>query len=48
MRMREVDGEEHDSRTVQVSRHTEDEDVIKLANYLIDLVERHKKVSPAF
>jgi hypothetical protein len=48
MRLREVDGEEHDSRTVQVSRHTEDEDVIKLANYLIDLVERHKKVSPAF
>ena len=48
MRMREVDGEEHDSRTVHVSRRTEDEDVIALANYLIDLVEKHKKVSPAF
>ena len=49
MRMREVeDGGEHDSRVVQVSRHTEDEDVLALANYLIDLVEKHKKVSPAF
>lgn len=49
MRMREVDDDgEHDSKMVQVSRHTEDEDVIALANYLIDLVEKHKKVSPAF
>jgi hypothetical protein len=49
MRMREVeDGGEHDQRVVQVSRHTEDEDVLALANYLIDLVEKHKKVSPAF
>jgi hypothetical protein len=49
MRMREVDDDgEHDSKMVQVSRRTEDEDVIGLANYLIDLVEKHKKVSPAF
>lgn len=49
LRMREVDDDgEHDSKMVQVSRHTEDEDVIALANYLIDLVEKHKKVSPAF
>ena len=49
MRMREPDeGGRHDSRSVQVSRHTEDEDVIALANALIDLVEKHKKVSPAF
>jgi hypothetical protein len=49
MRMREVDDSgDHDARTVQVSRHTEDEDVLALANYLIDLVEKHKKVSPAF
>ena len=49
MRMREVDDDgEHDSRLVLVSRRTEDEDVIALANYLIDLVEKHKKVSPAF
>lgn len=49
LRMREVDdGGEHDSRVVQVSRRTEDEDIIALANYLIDLVEKHKNVSPAF
>jgi hypothetical protein len=49
LRMREPgDGGRHDSRSVQVSRHTEDEDVIALANALIDLVEKHKKVSPAF
>ncbi len=49
MRMREpTDEGEHDARTVNVSRRTEDEDVIALANYFIDLVERHKKVSPAF
>lgn len=50
MRLREPgdDGEAHDARTVHVSRRTEDEDVIALANALIDLVEKHKKVSPAF
>lgn len=48
MRMREVDEGEHEARTVHVSRRTDDDDVIALANYLIDLVEKHKKVSPAF
>ena len=49
MRLREPgDDGPHDARTVQVSRHTEDEDVIALANAFIDLVEKHKKVSPAF
>jgi len=49
LRLREPSDEgEHAARSVQVSRHTEDEDVIALANALIDLVERHKHVSPAF
>jgi len=49
LRLREpTDEREHDARSVQVSRHTDDEDVIALANLLIDLVEKHKKVSPAF
>lgn len=49
MRLREPDADgAHDTRSVQVSRHTEDEDVLALANAFIDLVEKHKKVSPAF
>ncbi len=49
MRLREpTDEGEHDARTVNVSRRTQDDDVIALANYLIDLVEKHKQVSPAF
>lgn len=49
LRLREPDDDgRHDSRSVQVSRRTEDEDVLALANALIDLVEKHKKVSPAF
>jgi hypothetical protein len=49
LRLREPgDDGPHESRSVQVSRRTEDEDVLALANALIDLVEKHKKVSPAF
>lgn len=49
LRLREpTDDGEHDARTVQVSRRTEDDDVLALADALIDLVEKHKKVSPAF
>ncbi len=49
MRLREPSDEgAHDARSVNVSRHTEDEDVIALANFLIELVEKHKRVSPAF
>ncbi len=38
----------HQTHTVNVSRRTDDDDVIALANAFIDLVEKHKKVSPAF
>lgn len=48
MRLREpVDGEEHELTTVYDSRETDDEDVISLANYLIDLISRHHKIEPA-
>jgi hypothetical protein len=49
LRLREpTDMGSHDARAVSVSRRTRDEDVLALANYLIDLVEKHKKVTPAF
>jgi hypothetical protein len=48
MRLREpVEDEEHELVTVYDSRETEDEDVIALASYLIDLIARHHKVEPA-
>lgn len=49
LRLREPDGEGgHDLITAQVSRRTKDQDVIDLANYLIDLVARHKHVEAQF
>ncbi len=50
MRLREPseDGSDHDLRSVQVSRRTKDQDVIDLANYLIDLVMKHKGVEAQF
>jgi len=49
MRLREADDEgAHDLISVQVSRRTKDQDVIDLANYLIDLVAKHKHVEAQF
>lgn len=51
LRLREPEGEDridHDIIGVYVPRDTEDEDVIDLATYLIDLVEKHHGVAPAF
>jgi hypothetical protein len=38
----------HDLIASYVSRDTDDDDVIDLANYLIDLVQAHDGVEPAF
>ena len=38
----------HDLETVFVSRDTDDQDVIDLADYLATLVENHKNERPAF
>lgn len=49
LRLREADDDGgHGLTSVQVSRHTEDQDVIDLANYLIDLVAKHKGVEAQF
>jgi hypothetical protein len=51
LRLREPTGEErndHEIIGVHVPRDTEDDDVIDLAGYLIDLVERPHDVAPAF
>ena len=49
MHLREVTrGTAHDLETVFVSRDTDDEDVIDLADYLATLVEHYKKERPAF
>jgi hypothetical protein len=51
LRLREPEGEEridHDIVGIYVPRDTEDEDVIDLATYLVDLVEKHHGVAPAF
>lgn len=50
LRLREPveDGSDHELRSVMVSRRTKDQDVIDLANYLIDLVARHKGVEAQF
>ena len=49
LRLRETDDDGgHGLTSVQVSRHTEDQDVIDLANYLIDLVAKHKGVEAQF
>jgi hypothetical protein len=49
LRLREpTDDGEHEIMTSYVSRETDDEDVIDLASYLIDLIARHHKgVEPA-
>jgi hypothetical protein len=51
LRLREPEGEdrlEHDLIGTYVDRDTDDEDVIDLAAYLIDLIEKHHDVAPAF
>ncbi|MEZ4403124.1 MAG: hypothetical protein R3B06_24080 [Kofleriaceae bacterium] len=48
LRLREPDGGGHDLTSVQVSRHTDDQEVIDLANLLIDLVAKHKGVEAQF
>jgi hypothetical protein len=49
LHLRTVDDEgEHDLHTVLVSRHTDDPDVLDLADYLATLVEQHKQERPAF
>ena len=49
LRLREPGGEEgHDIFTVFVSRATEDEDVIELAEYLRDLIKKYHKEKPNF
>jgi hypothetical protein len=51
LRLREPEGEDrldHDLLGTYVDRDTDDEDVIDLAAYLIDLVEKHHDVAPAF
>lgn len=50
LRLREPGGEEgHDIFTVFVSRTTEDEDIVALADYLADLIAKyHKKKRPSF
>lgn len=50
LRLREPseDGAEHDLITAMVSRRTKDPEVIDLASYLIDLVDRHLHVEAQF
>ena len=49
LRLREPDGDGgHDIQTALVSRKTKDEDVLALAEYLVELVSVHKKVEPVF
>jgi hypothetical protein len=46
LRLREPGDDQHDIYTVYVSRTTEDEDVIALGNYLVDLVDKYFKEKP--
>jgi hypothetical protein len=51
LRLREPEGEDrldHELIGAYVDRDTDDEDVIDLAAYLIDLIEKHHDVAPAF
>ena len=48
LRLREAGEGGHDLISVQVSRRTKDQDVLDLANYLIDLVAKHKGVEAQF
>ena len=48
LRLREPGDEQADIFTVYISRTTDDEDVLALANYLRDLVGKHFKEKPNF
>ena len=49
LRLREPGGEEgHDIFTIFISRATEDEDVLALAEYLRDLIKKYHKEKPNF
>lgn len=49
LRLREPGGEkDHDIFQVFVSRATEDDEVLALAEYLRDLIEKYHKESPSF
>jgi len=50
IRIREQVGDdiEHEAKTIYISRTTEDDDVIALAEYLRDLVGKHRKEKPNF
>lgn len=48
LRLREPGEEQHDIYTVYVSRETEDDDVLALAEYLRKLVSKHFKEKPNF
>jgi hypothetical protein len=51
LRLREPEGEDridHDLIGTYFPRDTDDDDVIALADYLIDLVQKHHDVAPAF
>ena len=49
LQLREPGGEDgHDIFTIYVSRATEDEDVLALAEYLGDLVKKYTKKKPSF
>lgn len=49
LHLREVtDDGDHDLETVFISRETTDDDVIDLADYIADVVEKHRKERPAF
>lgn len=48
LRLREPDDDGHDLTIVRVSRRTSDDDVLALADFLIELVQRHHHVEPAF
>ena len=48
LRLREPGEDQHDIYTVYVSRETEDDDVLDLAEYLRTVVSRHFKEKPNF
>jgi hypothetical protein len=48
LRLREPGEDQHDIYTVYVSRETEDEEVLGLAEYLRKLVQKHFKEKPNF
>jgi hypothetical protein len=49
LHLREVNSDgDHDLETVFVSRDTDDQDVLDLADYIAGVVEKHRKERPAF